>query len=198
MCATNWPNWVDLVIITLVLRACYVGFGRGFLTELISLGGVVTSTAIAVNFHGPIFQQLTPWWHFDPAALDFTCFLLLLFVSLFIIHLILRKLSAILKWERIHWLIQGMGMVCGGVRGLWWAGLVVLLMLALGLPYLTASVRERSLFAPQLEKMSFEAIRSVADRFPGHASRTVAIPTLTLRLPNLRPGSAQQESPVTR
>lgn len=162
--------------------------------------GVVTSTTIAVNFHGLLFKQLTPWWRFDPAALDFTCFLLLLCVSLFVIHLILRKLSAILKWERIHWLIQGMGMLCGGVRGLWWAGLVVLLMLALGVPYLTASVRERSLFAPQLGKTSFEAIRSVADRFPGHVSRTVTIPTITLHLPNLHLGSESEEheSTVTR
>jgi uncharacterized membrane protein required for colicin V production len=155
------------------------------LTELLTLLGVVSVTALACNFYGVVAQWVLPWWRHDPNVLQLVCFFLLLFGGVLFLHALLRKLETLIKWERLHWTIQGMGLILGGIRGLWWGGLAVLLMLALGLPYLTNSIQERSVLGPHLVTVATQSIEWVADRYPGHASRVVLIPTMNIRLPSL-------------
>ncbi|MBI3319381.1 MAG: CvpA family protein, partial [Candidatus Omnitrophica bacterium] len=93
-----WPNWVDVVIITLLLRTCYIGFTRGFLVELVSLIAVVTATVLTCHVHARAAQFVSPWWPFNHSILSFACFVLLLVASAVIgasviVHLCARLLQ---------------------------------------------------------------------------------------------------------
>ena len=173
---TIWPNWVDLVILTIVFRACYNGFGRGVLTEFLSLIGAVSVTAVTLNYFNPVRTALQPLLGWIPphiaAVLLFWGFFLLLLLAC---HAFMRRLTDVVKWERIHWVFQGIGLFLGGVRGLWWAGLIVVALSSSGLVSLRDSVEQQSLVGPGLLAVSRPALERVADRFPGAEGRLATL-----------------------
>ena len=166
-----WPNWVDLVIVTLVFITCYRGYWRGLLAEVFNAAGALAVTSVTLNY-SKVVTRIVPLssWIPEPAAT------LVLFWGLFlllwlVVRLIRKRLSAVMAWERLHWTIQSAGLVCGGLRGLWWAGFILVVLSSSGFTYLRQSVEERSLLGPQLLRLSRDALGQVADRFPGAASR---------------------------
>ena len=166
-----WPNWVDLVIVSSLFIACYRGYWRGLLAELLNLAGAVTITSVTLNYGRVVAQWVPrPSWVADTVAnvVFFWTLFLLLWV---VVRLIQKRLSAVIKWERLHWIIQSAGLVCGGLRGLWWAGFIVVVLSSSGFTYLRQSVEERSLLGPKLLRLSRDALGQAADRFPGAVSR---------------------------
>jgi len=114
--------------------------------------------------------------------LSFVIFLTLLLSALLVVRVALRKLTDLLQWERLHWSIQGIGLALGGLRGLWSAGLVLLLMLSLGVPSLAESIQKRSILAPRLVKVAQETFDQAANWFPGHTQRVKLMPAIKLPL----------------
>ena len=183
---SKWPNLVDLVILIFVIRGCYVGYIRGVLTELCSLTAAVLVTVLACNSYGSLAQLLSPWWYGDPLALSFLCFFLLFAIGFLIAHNVLHRIGSLTLREKLHaWVTQAIGALLGIVRGAWWAGLVLLIVLSLGIPYATTSVEERSILAPRLVKAARRRIGQVADRFPGARGRTALVPEVHVQLPRL-------------
>ena len=177
-----WPNWVDLLIITLFLRTCYSGFGRGFLAEVLNLLGAVTVTVVAVNTWSPLARWLKPWLQMKPTLGTFIVFGLLFLGTLVLVRMGINRLTELIKWERLHWAIQGLGMILGGLRGLWWAGLILLICASSGFGYLRESVETESILGPRLVGLSREGLGRIADRFPGSQSgRRVLIPPMRSR-----------------
>lgn len=179
---TKLPNWVDLVLVILILRTCYSGFAKGMWTGLLTLVGAVSVTAITVNYSGIVADWLQQWSRFSPhvtAAVVFWGIFLILVVS---VHAALKRINEWIKWERLHWLIQGMGIILGGFRGLWWGGVLLLVFTSSGWSYLQQSVEDRSVLGPRLLKFSRQSLEEVTDRFPGAQYRpSHLIPPLILR-----------------
>jgi len=180
---TTWPNWVDLVILIIVLRTCYSGFGRGVLGELLTVLGVVTATALASNFYGMITQRIAPWWAGDQAILACMIFWALLGGAIVLFHAGIHRFLELLKWERLHWTMQSLGLLLGAVRGLWWSGLVVLVLGSLGSEYFTDSVHKRSVIGSRFAPIASQQMKRVVDRYPGSAGRGELVPAITVRLP---------------
>ena len=181
---TTSPNWVDLIIVTLILRTCYSGLSRGFLAELFHLLGIVGATVLACKFHGLLTRGLAPWVPLiEPTVLDFVSFLALLTLSAFLLlRVVVVRLVTHVTWDRLHWTVRGLGVLVGGIRGLWWSGLGLWMLLATGMPYVTHSVTQRSLFSPKLLTVAQQSLTWVVDRTPGPGRHEVLIPSLTPRL----------------
>ena len=163
----KWPNWFDVFVLTLIFRMGYNGSLRGFFTEILNMTGSVIITAFTVNYAGLVTGWLQPqWWpapHFAELA-GFWGFFLVLVVG---VRLILKRVAQVIRWERIHWTIQGMGMLLGGLRGLWWSGFFAVVLASSGVTWLQQSVEEHSLIGPSLLPASRAILEQVADRFPG-------------------------------
>lgn len=169
---TTWPNWVDLVVVTLVLRGCYIGFARGLLAELLYAVSAVCVTALTVNYSGLVTQWLTPWMSWvRPSIAASVVFWLFFVIALVAAHRIIKVLAAVIKWERVHWFFQGIAVGVGGLRGLWWAGLFLFVLTSSGVAYLKDSVEERSVAGPRFVAIARETLERVADQFPGAARR---------------------------
>ena len=168
----TWPNWVDLIVIIIVFRTCYVAFSRGVWTEFLNLLGLVAVTVLVVNYSNLVIQAALPWigWA-NPTTITFILFWALFAGSVVAMHVLLRLLTKVLKWERLHWFIQMIAVACGALRGLWWAGLVLLTLAGSGVPYFTASVEERSLSGPFLVDKARSVLEEVSNRFPGAENR---------------------------
>ena len=174
---TTWPNWVDLVVITVTLKMCYNGYVRGIVTELLYLLGAIAVIFLTINYWGFAAGTLRSWVGFPPNLLGpvvFWAFFLMIWV---VIRIMLRSLTGLMKWERLHWVIQSIGLVLGGVRGLWWSGFLLLVFATSGFVYLQQSVEERSVFGPRVLAASRTCLEQLSDRFPGGTLRgAVLIP----------------------
>lgn len=169
----TWPNWVDLIVLTILFTASYNGFRRGLTCELLNLVGAIVVTVLTVNYFNLVFSRLRPWvGSASPILIGqvvFWGFFLMLRVG---VRLTINFLTRFLKWEPVHWLLQGMGMVLGVVRGLWWAGFCLLVLSGSGVVYLRESVERRSVSGPRLVVVARDSLEWVTDRAPGVAYRT--------------------------
>ena len=172
---TTWPNWVDLIIVTIVLRTSYVGFSRGVLSELIDLIGLVSITALTVNYGEAISRSLRSQLAFDGAIVTFVVFWGFFLSLVLVARVVFRRLTAIIgKWEPIHWMIRWIGFLIGATRGLWWAGFLLVALSSSGLAYLQKSVDTRSLLGSRMINVSRQTLERVTEYFPGASQRSEA------------------------
>lgn len=170
---------MDLLVLIILVRTCYSGYDRGLLAEILHLAGLVTVTALTINFAGVAtawVHAMMPW---HPAELPAIIFWVLFLTLLGVKQLLIKSVTGVMKWERLHWAIQGLGVVLGALRGVWWSGLLLLALAGSGFDYLKTSVEERSLLGGRLLPLTQPAIVAAADALPGADQRsTPLIPAL--------------------
>ncbi len=183
----KWPNWVDLIVLSLLARGCIVGFGRGVMAELLFFLGAVCVTLLACNGSIALFHWVAPWWHNDPELLQVVAFWLVFLVGLLVVYRILRQLAAAVLREGLHpWPTQLLGLIIGAARSAWWTTLLLLFLLSLNSEYLVASIQQRSLAAPHLIRLVEPQIRRVVEVFPGHPqSHSALIPAAKIQWPKM-------------
>jgi uncharacterized membrane protein required for colicin V production len=177
------PNWVDVVIVLIVGAMAYRGFARGVVAEFLHAIGAVSITALTVNYAGLVSEWLRPWISFDPTVAACLVFWSVFLIFLLVIHVLIRRLADVIKWEPVHWLTQGAGMLLGAVRGVWWAGFITVVVASSGFVWLRKSVEERSQLGPRFVNLARATIEQVADRFPGASSQSQAL------VPPIKPGA---------
>ncbi|MBI3321234.1 MAG: CvpA family protein [Candidatus Omnitrophica bacterium] len=180
---TMWPNWIDLIIVTVIFGTCYNGFVRGILAELFLLIGAVSVTAITVNYAAWLARWVQQWVALPPPLIAVLGFWILFFGALILGHWVIKRLTEVFKWERVHWFVQSVGLCLGGLRGLWWSGFLLIVLTSSGLPVLQTAVEQRSVLGPRLVSMARRAVSQAAERFPGAQDRGSAL------VPPIRPNT---------
>ena len=166
-----WPNWVDLLVVILVLRTFYVGFDRGVVTEVIALTGAIGTTVLTLNY-AKAFRE----WDRLMFWSDSTLKTWVLFWTLFVLiglaaRIIVKRLSEVLKWERAHWMTQTLGGILAAARALWWSAFILVVLTSSGISALEQSVAEHSQIGSRWLGRSRDALLQVANRFPGSQQR---------------------------
>ncbi|MDP3723352.1 MAG: CvpA family protein [Candidatus Omnitrophota bacterium] len=175
----KWPNWVDLLVVILFLRMCYSGQAHGLLWELLHLVGLISVTALTLNFSTPAAQWLESWLRASPILAAAVGFWGLFLGLLAVKRLLVKLITHAVKWEGAHWAIHGLGGLLGGIRGLWWSGFILIALSLSGWTYVQESVEQRSILGPGLVEVSRKSLTRVADCFPGAQARGQAlIPSL--------------------
>ncbi len=153
------------------------------MAELLHLVGIVGATILACTFHGSVSRALASWVTVvGPTPLDFVSFLALLALGLTVfVQLGVRMLAKSVTGNRLAWSVQGLGLLVGGVRGLWWAGLALLVLLSTGVPYIARSIQERSMLSPRLLAVSRTTLTQFVDWAVGSRIEGPLIPTLSPR-----------------
>ena len=175
---TQWLNWVDLIVVTITLKMCYNGYVRGVVTELLYLAGAVALTVFSVAYWERLAGWLQPWVAFPfhmVGALSFVVLFLTLWVM---IRVVIRTFTQVMKWERLHWLLQTIGLLLGALRGLWWSGFLLLVLSSTGFLYLRQSVEERSLAGPKLLEISRQTMMQLLEQIPGASRGSELVPSV--------------------
>ena len=161
------------------MKACYTGFSRGVVTEFLSLLGLIAATVLSVAYYGRFAQIIPLPQQVDMALVEYVAFLILFAVfALLLIRIVAHTLTKAIKWEASHWSLQLVGSLLGGLRGFWWAGLCLLLLLASGAEYFGHSITERSIFGSTVVQLSQRAITTSASLMPGFDPSRPVIPQL--------------------
>lgn len=138
-------NWIDVLVIILVIRISYVAFQEGLSHEIFPLISGIASIIISLRYYhklGGFFSNAVP--ALSKAISNFTGFCLLVIGTGLVFKLVRIVLDRVIKVQW-HPLIERFGgLVFGACRGAITACLVLETMAMAPLPYLQWSIRDRS------------------------------------------------------
>ena len=166
-------NWVDLVVLALMLVSGLLGVMRGLVREVLGVAAWVAAAFVA----GPygVFRHVAPWVRrhvSDPGIADIMAFFGVFLIVLILLWLVVRTLSSAVRGSALGGLDRSLGLVFGFGRGAaLLAAAYILLSIGLGVEQWPA---------PILEARSLPAIHHgaewLADQLPPLYRPTVARP----------------------
>ena len=138
-------NWVDVLVVILMIRISYVAFQEGLSHEILPLIGSIIIIIIDLHYYEKIGLFISQNLAILPIELaNFLSFLILTII----IGLAFKLLAGILnKVIKVAWhpLIEIFGgVIFGVIRASIVASLILMIIALLPLPYLQWSVRDRS------------------------------------------------------
>ncbi|MDP2913169.1 MAG: CvpA family protein [Candidatus Omnitrophota bacterium] len=139
-------NWVDVLVIIIILRTSYVAFQEGLSHEIFPLLSAIFTVSIALHYYNRIaFYIYQNSIQVPVALLD-----LIIFISLIVLLGFIFKFTKVIldKIIKVTWhpLIERLGgLIVGALRASITASIVLIIISMMPLPYLSWSVRERSL-----------------------------------------------------
>ena len=168
-------NWVDVLIILLLLRSAYTGARVGLTAELFKLLGTILSIILGFHYYNEIASALISYINI-PIWLSQFIILVVIVLSVRAIFkygvvLVLRVLNIqfILQLEKIGGVLIGLG------RGFLIWGLVLIALLFFPVEYLYSSIYEKSFLAPYLIKATKKTYTSIIGFIPSQQPKKITI-----------------------
>jgi len=81
-------NWVDIVLIILIVGAAVSGFVKGFFVELASIVSLILGIWAAVEFSDLVQQWLSKYLNWSHDSIRLTAFILIFVVVVILVHLV--------------------------------------------------------------------------------------------------------------
>jgi uncharacterized membrane protein required for colicin V production len=141
-------NWVDVLIVIIVLRNTYIGSHRGFLGELFYILGVYLTIILAIHLYSIVSNFMNRYLLIPLNVSDLISFLLITFIIFFGFRFIYGFIQKIIKVDVFPVINKVGGSLLGFCRGYVVSTLVVLILLLIPIEYITISAKTRSVFAP--------------------------------------------------
>lgn len=159
-------NWVDVVVIILLIRSSYVGVKSGLTSEVFKTLGIITAIVFSYHFYSIIADFLSTYT-LIPAnysgAISFvtiTFFCILIFALFRIIIFKVLKMQFVMKLEMIG------GGILGLVRGILVCGLIFMALTLIPVKYLNESINQGSLSAPSILNITGKAYSKLVKFYP--------------------------------
>lgn len=137
-------NWVDILVVILLIRGCYVGFSKGLRWEFFRFLGYIAAVLGAIYYYESIAESLGAYL---PVLYPFSN--LLSFSGLYLIILFISKgicalAAKIIQTEVVSAFQRLTGFLSGLARGFILSALLLISFIFTALPYFEKSIRERS------------------------------------------------------
>jgi len=137
-------NFLDIVIIILVIRVCYVAAKMGLAVEVFKLLGVLFATYISMHFYTGLADNIKKGLFPKGMPIEFADFLVFMVVAL-LIYLcfvaIRNALHHFIKLEAVPEINKFGGLILGLLRSFLAVGLLVYILSISTINYLTTSVK---------------------------------------------------------
>lgn len=138
-------NWVDIIILILLLRTSYVGFIQGLSYEILTLIGIITAVVLAIHNYKHVGRFFINHLNLPVEFSNFLSFLILVFGVIVIFRYIRNIFYRYAKLEIFPTLEKFGGLIFGFIRGCIFASLVLLILSLMPNDYIRKSIHEGSL-----------------------------------------------------
>lgn len=149
-------KWVDILVVILLVRICYIAFLNGLVVEFFKLLGTIFGMYISLHY----FTELSDFFRGYRVTervplqfLDFLCMICLIIIGYLIFVLLRNIFSRFIKIEAVPKLNRLGGLLVGGVRGFLCVSLVAFILAVSYVSYLKTSV-ESSYYGNRLFKVT--------------------------------------------
>lgn len=145
-------NWVDWLLISILLTSAIAGFAEGFVRIAVGSVALVLGFIFASWFHGLAGAWLEPWVH-SKALISILGFLIILIGMLLLGALIAWVIQRVFKVIGLSWVDRLAGGFIGAIRGVFIVAIGGLLLSAFAPKKMPAAVSQSEL-APYVFGMS--------------------------------------------
>lgn len=137
-------NFIDIIIIILSFRICYIAFQMGLPVELFKLLGIIFTTYISLHYYTGLSDIIGRWPLPEELPLEFLDFLIFIILALggYLGFVVLRSMSYhFIKLEAPPRISQFGGLILGFARAFFTIGLLVYCLMISSIKYLNDSVQ---------------------------------------------------------
>lgn len=138
-------NWVDILVLILMIRMSYVAFSQGLSHEIFPFFGIIIVVIFTFHYYTKLGEALSMGTNMVPEIANFIAFLLLVTVLGFLVKLLKSILDKIIKVEWHPVIEKFGGIFVGVIRAYIITSLILTVLALMPLSYLQWSIRERSL-----------------------------------------------------
>ncbi len=135
-------NWVDLIVLSILLRTICLGWKRGFIKELLRFLGLIFTTFITLHFMPKLGQFLNHYFSVTVSYQNCIAYLFLWLMGHYTFLIIRDGLSLIFKIHIKSRLDNIAGLLLGSMRGLLIGGLMVILVYISGIKPLVQEAKQ--------------------------------------------------------
>lgn len=146
-------NWVDILIIILVLRGGYIGLRKGLSGEIFRSIGIITAIVVSIYNCNRLGKYISDHSFLSLFHSKIISIIALVIVALFIFRLIRIAVARLVKVEFVPRFSRIGGALLGLARGGVLAGLILVILLWLPSRSIEATVYERAYVGPSLVKV---------------------------------------------
>lgn len=168
-------NWVDIVIICMVLTTVYKGSRKGFIIEVFKLLGLLAAIYVSLHYFSIASDRLLGILPgLGVIFTDFTCFLSLSLAGYLAITAIRSIFCRLIKMEAVSGLDKWGGFALGFLRGILLTSMLIILFHLSTITYLKASAR-KSYLGSRLSLINVQIYEGI---FNGLVSRFATTETI--------------------
>ncbi|MBL7068457.1 MAG: CvpA family protein [Candidatus Omnitrophica bacterium] len=139
-------NWVDVLILTILFRICYVGFNRGLANEAVPLIGIYAALVISLHFYAPIGNFISGFTSINKNHAYVLCFVSLAAFTNYVFSIIEAYIVSKVMQIHVASLLDRIGGLFFGIlRGILLASVVITALELIPIKYLDDSIYKRSL-----------------------------------------------------
>ncbi|MBK1645378.1 colicin V production CvpA [Thiocapsa imhoffii] len=120
-------NWLDFVIIGVVILSALVGLARGLIREVVSVGVWIAAIVVAWLFHAQVAELLVPYLSQGSVRLAIA-FIVLILATLVLGAILGAMLSVVIEKTGLSGLDRLLGLGFGAARGVIIVAMAVFLM----------------------------------------------------------------------
>lgn len=187
-------NWMDILLILLLIKTVYIGTKRGLTAEFFKLIGTVLSLVLGLHNYNRIAAALVeyinmPIWFSQFVVLGIII-LLIRVIFKYVVLLLLRflKVQFLLQLERIGGALIALG------RSFLIGGMLLMVLSFFPIEYLYRSIDERSYLAPYFINSTKNTYSSIINLVPFQKPKKIIIPP-PIKEPQLQ---SRQTRPYSR
>jgi len=139
----NQINWIDLFVIIILIKICYVAIKTGFPVELFKILGLILATYLSLHYYfrlSSFVSILLGSKNIPSVFLSLLSFIFLAGAGFLFFSFLRRIFFKLVKMEAVSSLNKWGGLVLGITRGFLFAGLVIFIFVISGIGYLKKSV----------------------------------------------------------
>lgn len=159
--AFNRINWVDILVVILLIRTSYMGAKTGFSIEIFKVVGVLLGLYFGIKYYSSVGSLMASAISLPPEVSEGIAFLILILLSMLSLKLLTLGIEKIVKLTFADKLNKWGGFVTGLLRGGIILSLLFMFFGIIQVDYLVKSVEERSLTGPFMQKIAPFAYQSI-------------------------------------
>ncbi|MFH1753791.1 MAG: CvpA family protein [Candidatus Omnitrophota bacterium] len=150
----TYINWVDIIVLILFFRTCYVGFTRGLGNELMPLIITFTSLVLSLQFYKALGGYIAGHTPLSHSHAYFLIFILIVIITIILTRVIMRILVGKSENARVATLYDsGCGLFFGILRGILLVSFVMYALWLAPSKYVSSSVSNGSILGKTFLKI---------------------------------------------
>lgn len=126
---------LDIIILICFIPAVIRGLQKGFIEQAVALVSLVLGAWLAFHFSSKICEWLKPYIDVSETVLNIISFVIIVTAAVFVLFLIGRLLTGIVKFVLLGWLDRLLGLVFALLKAALVVGLAVILFDTLNLKF---------------------------------------------------------------